>query len=611
MNKLIVTLALGLAITATTQAQVIRTIAGTVTSGLSGAGSTGISTPAANVSAIVTATDGTIYICDKVNHTIRKITTDLLTSTIAGTNGIPGYLGDGGPATSALLKNPTGLAIDATGNIYVADKGNNAVRMISTSGTITTLANLSATAVTVDGSGNIFVADGINRVWKIAVGGATTAFAGNGTTGYTGDGATATLASLNNPTGVSTDNLGNVYIADGANNVVRKVNNAGIITTIAGTGLSGYNGDYISAVTATLNSPAGIHTDAAGNVYVADLGNNRIRKIDINGNITTISGNGTAAYTGDGGNPSSASLNAPVDFNFNFAGNLLIADNGNNVIREVVYPGSTTMNMGWATSMCAGTSVTFFPVTSNNLYGVTYQWNVNGVNTGTTTESYFTNTLTDGDQVRCYLLDAFHGFIIDSEAVTTVNVIANVTPAVNITASTGTVLSGETDITFNAAEVNGGTAPTFQWFVNNEPVPGATDASYTSYYLAPGAHVNVTLTSNANCLVTNDVTSNTLIATLVMGQPLAHQPGGIILVAPNPNNGQMTMKVQAGSDISGQFQYWITDITGKMIFRNNATLTHGSFEVSINLNNDLPQGIYTITANAGDHKLSVPFVLNK
>jgi hypothetical protein len=226
--------------------------------------------------------------------------TNSLVTTVAG-DGTTGYAGDGGPATAASLNNPVGVAVDAAGDLFIADRGNSVIRDI------------------VQATGNIITV------------------AGNGTSGYTGDGGPATAASLNNPTGVAVDAAGDLFIADRGNNVIREVVHAtGKIITVAGNGTSGYTGDGGPATAASFNDPTGVAVDAVGDLFIADMGNNVIREVvQANGNIITVAGNGTSGYTGDGGPATAASLNNPVGVAVDAAGDLVIADAGNNVVREV------------------------------------------------------------------------------------------------------------------------------------------------------------------------------------------------------------------------------------------------------------------------------------
>jgi PKD repeat protein len=211
-------------------------------------------------------------------------------TTLAG-DGMPGFSGEGGsPASKSLLHDPTGVAVDGAGNVYFADTGNNRVREISAAGGISTIA-------------------------------------GNGLGGYSGDGGPARAAELHAPDGVAVDANGNVYIADESNNRLRKVSGDGTITTIAGTGTGGYNGDGMAATSAQLFEPRGVAVDAQGNVYIADFGNERVREVRPDGTIGTIAGDGNAGTTGDGGPATSAELQAPEALAVDASGSVYVVDN--------------------------------------------------------------------------------------------------------------------------------------------------------------------------------------------------------------------------------------------------------------------------------------------
>ena len=259
---------------------------------------------------------------------------------VAGT-GAAGFGGDNGAATSAQLSGPTGLAVDAAGNIYIADAGNIRVRMVA-NGIVSTLAGTGLqgyegdsyaavraqfsglAGICVDRSGNLYVADFFNQVVRRISGGTVTTVAGNGTYGYNGDNIAATSAQLAGPSGIAVDAAGNLYIADGYNNRIRKVSN-GMITTVAGNGTAGFSGDKAAAANAMLRQPADVALDSAGNIYIADYGNNRIRMV-ANGVITTVAGSGATTYTGENVAPASAGLSAPQRLAFDGADNLYIVD---------------------------------------------------------------------------------------------------------------------------------------------------------------------------------------------------------------------------------------------------------------------------------------------
>ena len=291
---------------------------------------------------------GNVYIADTNDNTIRKVSGGTII-TLAG-NLIPGFSGDGGPAASAVLNGPTALAVDPAGSLYIADTNNNLIRKVS-NGTIATFAGNgnpafsgdggSATSaslfapagVAVDAVGNIYIADGTNeRVRKVSSGIIATV-AGNGAYSFSGDGGAATSAALNGPTGITLDSAGNLYLVDSFNNRIRKIS-GGTITTVAGNGLASFSGDGGPATSASLNPVNGVAVDLAGNLYFSDTLNNRIRKVS-GGTISTVAGNGNQGYSGDGGLATSASLFDPVGLALDSAGNLYIADSGNNVIRKV------------------------------------------------------------------------------------------------------------------------------------------------------------------------------------------------------------------------------------------------------------------------------------
>ncbi len=303
---------------------------------------------------------GNLYIADSLNHRIRKVSAaGGIITTMAG-NGIQGFSGDGGPATSAALNTPYGVTVDAASNLYIADSQNDRIRKVSPSGVISTVAgggsalgdggpatsaSLGPLGVAVDAAGNLYIADVQNqRIRRVSPSGIITTVAGNGVQGFSGDGGPATSASLRRPSRAAVDAAGNLYIADGGNSRIRKVSPSGIISTVAGNGISGSSGDCGPATSASLNFPFGIPgvaLDAAGNLYIADA--NRIRKISSNGMISTVAGNGVFGFSGDGGPATSAALNSPAGVAMDAAGNLYIADFSNDRIRKVVFPSPSSV----------------------------------------------------------------------------------------------------------------------------------------------------------------------------------------------------------------------------------------------------------------------------
>ncbi len=416
----IVACIMGIAIDST--AQTMRTIAGTNTAGYSGDG--GFATHAKIGSSWGVATDanGNLFVTDDDNNVIRKIRPDGTITTLAGT-GYQGYSGDGGLAAGAALNYPSGLAVDAHGNVYVADNGNYVVRKIDTLGIITTVAGTGTrgnagdggpavaarlagcVALSFDQHGNLYIADGNGRVRKVTPTGLITTAAGNGMWGYSGDGGAATNAAFAGACGVAVDVTGNIFIADQVNNVIRKVNTSGIITTLAGTSVSGFGGDGGPATNARLNAPGNLITDNAGNVYVADVENNRIRMISQGGIITTIAGNGAGIYGGDGGMAIAASVKNPSAICLNKSGNMFIADRNNYVVREIVNHAAFTITANPGSSVSEGTTVTFKVPDGSNNYGLNYQWYCNGLAVGGNSATYTPATVTNGDRIICKLVD--------------------------------------------------------------------------------------------------------------------------------------------------------------------------------------------------------------
>ena len=376
--------------------------------------------------AVALDTNGNLFITDQGNNRVRKVDTNGTITTVAGNGGIA--FGFSGAATNAGLNQPVGITLDNFGYLYIADSANQVIRLVNPSGNISSVAgnnftfggaggfsgdNSLATSaklnypsgVTVDASGNMFIADSSNsRIRRVNTGGIITTFAGNGAFGYSGDGGSATAASLNSPNSVSVDTKSNLYVADTVNNRIRKITN-NIITTVAGNGVAGFAGDgglatnasllfpqsvtadkkgnfFIAdmanrirkvgtnaiintlagkalndgdaAVNATLNLPTGAMRDSAGNFYVADTSNHRVRKIDTNGIISTYAGNGVPTFAGDGGAATNASLYYPYGVAVDSADNLYIADQVNRRIRKVDTNGIISTVAGKGTSSFSG-----------------------------------------------------------------------------------------------------------------------------------------------------------------------------------------------------------------------------------------------------------------
>jgi hypothetical protein len=390
----------------------INTVAGTGTAGFSGDGGAATSAQVYYPNGLAVTTGGTFYIGDNYNYRIRKFTVGGTISTVAGNgsynvetlinpidplgavlqypysaiadasnnvyvaernqnmvrelvhstnllnffagNGTGGYTGDGGAATSAQLNQDYGVAKDSAGNVYIADTSNCVVRKVNTAGIISTFAGTnqcgyngdggaatsarlySPIGVAVDSSNNVYIADYNNHIVREVIGGTISTIAGlPGHAGYSGDGSPATGATLYNPASVAVDSAGNVFIADQNNHRIREVSSlTGNISTVAGNGAAGFNGDGIANQIA-LNAPQGVAVDGNGNVFIADTNNMRVRWVSPNGIMTTVAGNGDADYDGDGGLATNAELYYPSGVSFDPSGNILITDQYNFRVRKV------------------------------------------------------------------------------------------------------------------------------------------------------------------------------------------------------------------------------------------------------------------------------------
>ncbi len=349
-----------------TQAQsepIIVTIVGNGIPGYTGDGGTALAAQLNFPSAIVFDDKGNMYIADSSNHCVRKIDTNGLITTFAG-NGTKGYTGDGGPAIFAQLNNPNALAFDSKGNLYIADLLGYCVRKVDIQGNISTVAGIgisgysgeggSATSakltgtfgLIVDKDNNLYISD-FTRVRTVDQMGIIRTYAGTGKFDHTGYGGPAIMATLGAAFGLAFDNNNCLYFADNGNNCISKIDSAGNISTVAGIGIpnvGGYSGDGGQATSARLNRPKGVSFDKAGNMYIADSSNNCIRKVDTNGIISTVIGNGTKGYSGDGSPATSASLNGPSAIAFDAGGNIYIADCANHCVRKVILAGSGQEN---------------------------------------------------------------------------------------------------------------------------------------------------------------------------------------------------------------------------------------------------------------------------
>ncbi|MCW3123114.1 MAG: hypothetical protein JWQ38_2606 [Flavipsychrobacter sp.] len=403
--------------TITSQAQTISTYAGSGTGsgGYSGDGGPATAAQMKITGGIARDITGNLYIADPMNFCVRMVTPAGIISTFAGGGST---LGDGGPATAAMIVTPSTVAVDASGNVYIADLDNR-IRKVTTAGTISTIVGVGGTggssgdgsagilakldqpeALAFDATGNLYIGDyGNHKVRKVTPANLITTFAGNGTSGLSGDGSPATAAELKAPSGLAVDAAGNVYIADAANSNIRMVTPAGIISTFAGGGST--LGDGGPATAAKLSLPSGLAFDGSGNLYVADEANHRMRKITPAGIITTVAGDGTGALMGDGGPATAAQLNQPIAVVFDATNNMFISDNGNHRVRKVTASSTTITVTGSAGTLCTAKTTTLSSSTTGGTWTSTAttvatvgssSGVVTGVAAGTATISYNTSS---------------------------------------------------------------------------------------------------------------------------------------------------------------------------------------------------------------------------
>jgi trimeric autotransporter adhesin len=366
-------------------------VAGTGTQGYAGDDGQAINAELNFPRQVAIDTSGNLFITDELNQRIRRVdaATGIITTVAGGGTGCTVQsdgLGDGCPATESILRNPTGVALDSAGNLLISDSGSNRIRFVSnTSHIISTVAGTGAAGfsgnggpatsarlfdpegIAIDGVGNWFIGDaGNNRLRRVDAATRVIAnFAGNGGLNYTGDNIPAVGAGLSRPSGLATDAAGNLFIFDSGNNRIRRVDAAtGVITTVAGNGTAGYSGDGGLATRAQLNvgntsnnPPNGIAVDRLGNLFIADSGNNRVRRGDAGtGVISTVAGTGVAGFSGDGGLARRARLNNPTGVAIDTAGNLLIVDSFNGRIRRVNAATRVISTIAGGGEGCAGQS---------------------------------------------------------------------------------------------------------------------------------------------------------------------------------------------------------------------------------------------------------------
>lgn len=636
MRKLFLFIHFFLLLIAFSRAQIINRFAGNGSNGWGGDGGPAVSANVSGLGGCNTAIDnnGNVYIASSGDNVIRKVNPAGIITTIAGSADFftgQGYSGDGGPAINAKLSNPTTIVTDNAGNIFFADQFRAVIRKIDLSGIITTVSgaagsgvcagdggpflNATYTGITgmaFDNAGNLYISDGTcHTVRKVNTAGIINRVAGsNMLPGFSGDGGPATAAQMDVPCQVALDNAGNIYIPDQLNNRIRKVDLAGIITTIGGAGLNDYTGEGGPAVLADIGSPSSLTVDRnTGSIFILNEFN--VRRIDSTGIVTTFAGNGNFGYTGDGGNCLLAAIGEPENVNAAPNGDIYLVDDFKNAVRKinacpfavvdqqplniavcansntiftvnvinpgtyqwqvnngtgwtnitdnVTYSGAVTNTLSvtgvnlsmdnyhyrcWLTnpctnscshpasltitnpvvptinisasdnSICQGTNVIFTATAVNGGINPVYQWKKNGINVGTNTDSYSDNSLANGDIITCTLASSLNcvssATVVSNQITMLVN--AALVPAITIT-TTSTTMCAVSSANFVATAVNGGTSPTYQWKKNGINV-GTNSNQYLESSVTDGDIITCTLTSSGSCLSVNSVTSNAITLTV-------------------------------------------------------------------------------------------------
>ena len=490
---------------------------------------------------------------------VDKLTTIITTIAGSDTASSLGHGGDGGPATCAAIIVPFGICVDKTGNLYIADNWFSEIRKVTLSTSIIdTFAGNRIIGSVGDGGlaknaqingpfgicfdtaqHYLYICDaGNHKIRRVDMSNDTIgAFAGTGINGYGGDGSPAINAKFSRMLGICMDANNNLYIGDWDNHRIRRVDGVtGIVTTIAGNGTGGFSGDGGAATVAELQKPTGICFDKCGNLYFTDEDNNCVRRVDIsNGTINTIAGNGIAGFGGDGGPAMSASFNHPTGIAIDSSGNLYISDYYNNRVRKMTFPDPfINISIPAGDSTCVGTPVTIYAAIGAGGTAPSFQWSVNGSVVSSTGSSY-TYTPANGDNVSC-ILTSNSGCVgtptVVSNTLHIATISASATPSVSISESATSPLCAGTPVVFTATPSYGGASPVFHWSINSILVTSTGSVNTYTYTPANGDNVSCTLTSSIGCLATTTANSNsfhfTVIPVTTPTVSIAASPTGVL-----------------------------------------------------------------------------------
>ena len=607
-------------------AQIITTVAGNGTAGNSGDGGFADSAKIYIPGKIVFDSAGNFYFAERLYNSVRKVSACGIITTIAGI-GTAGFSGDGGPATAAQLNQPGFIGLYHN-NLFIPELYNNRIRKVDlTTGIITTVAGngygagigtatggfsgdgglansaelYNPTAVCVDYSGNLYILDASNhRVRKVDTFGIITTVVGNGIWGDTGDGSLADSAEINADAGLGVDGFGNIYLPFDAR--VRKVNAVtGIITTIVGNGNYLYNGEGLIDTVAQVD-PFDVCFDALGNMYIADIYNYRVRKVDTAGYVYTVAGNGTAAYGGDGGPATAAEIYDPEGVAIDANGNLLLGDAQNNRIRKVTFNPvilpTITIAATPGDTVCSGASVTFTAALASTSTSVTYQWYVDGIFITGATSSTYTYTPVNGDSVSCAL--SVTGLCNTPVSNTIVMaVIPITTPTIIVTAPAAAAV-GST-VTVNATVAGAGSGYSINWY-NNSTLFSTTALPTTTYTKATGTdHITATVVPGEGCYDSTTSAAVTVDASTTgvrnTSSP-SERPGEVIF--PNPAHNTITITAQHLTNIT------ITNLLGQTMLSKD----YNTDQVTIKIET-LPAGIYTLKTTTTEGEKTITKIVKQ
>lgn len=584
IKKILATLCLAILSSSNITAQTITTICGTGVQGYSGDNGPALTAQIlAYQGQLSVDAVGNIYIGDRDNARIRKITVSTGSITTVVGNGTGGFSGDGGLATAAQINFCEGVAVDNAGNIYICDRGNNRIRKVSTTGTITTICGngtasstgdggLAAAAtvnspghICVDQSGNIYFTEvSGHRIRKIAPTGTITTYAGTGVGGTnTGNGGLATAATINNPWGITCDASGNVYVASNSafsnGSQVRKIATTGIITAYAGTGVSGFAGDGGAATSGRITEAGGLGINlSTGDVFISDRNNARIRKVSSTGIINTYAGNGTGGYSGDGGSPTAAQITFNLYGVTAFGCNTYWIDNAYSRIRKVTGGAVPSVSVT-SGSICIGNSFTMVASGANTY---TFQGG-NAVVSPTNNTSY------------SVIGTATNGCVSQNLAVS--NITVNALPTVSATSNSTLICVGQT------ASLSASGASTYIWSTTSNNTVIAISPTITTSYTVTGTDGNGCVNTS---LITQSVSACTSINQLT-------NSAFELNAYPNPFNNKLTI-------ISNETNQpvLIYNALGSVVYSSTIQTT----KTEINLSNQAT-GIYYIKIGITTKKL--------